>query len=348
MRAGRLLSLLLLLQNRGRLTAAQLAAELEVSERTVYRDVESLGAAGIPIYADRGTGGGYRLLDGYRTRLTGLTGAEADSLFLAGLPEAAAELGLGAEMAAAHLKLLAALPEGLRERAERVRSRFHLDTTRWFGTTEPAPHLAPLATAVWEQHTLDLTYRRNDGQVVDRTIDPLGLVLKSGAWYFIARVHSSRPGTPYSSTGPRTFRAARIAHLADTGRVFERPAGFDLDTTWAASASQFQAGMRNLRTRVRLTPRGLALVRELSAPLTAADLPPPGTPADPDGRTTAVLHMESVYHAMVEFASYGPDIEVVEPTELRDRLGAYLRAAAERYGAPPGEPGENAPPGNPA
>lgn len=334
MRAGRLLSLLLLLQNRGQLTAAQLAAELEVSERTVYRDVDALGTAGIPIYADRGTGGGYRLLDGYRTRLTGLTGAEADSLLLTGLPDAAAELGLGAEMAAANLKLLAALPEGLRERAERVRSRFHLDTTRWFSTTESAPHLAPLATAVWEERTLDLTYRRNDGTVVERTVDPLGLILKGGVWYFIALVHSRRPGVTHSSTGPRTFRAGRIAALADTGQYFDRPADFHLDAAWRASAAQFQAGMRNLRTRVRLTPRGLALIRELSSPLTTADLPPDDTPPGPDCRITAVLHMESVEHAMVEFASYGPDIEVLDPPELRERLSAYVRATLARYDTP--------------
>ncbi len=147
MRASRLLSLLLLLQNRGRLTAAQLAAELEVSERTVYRDVESLSAAGIPVYAERGAGGGYRLVDGYRTRLTGLSGGEADSVFLATVPQAAAELGLGAEMAAAHRKILAALPEGVRERAQRVRDRFHLDAPAWFREPDRVPHLAAIASA---------------------------------------------------------------------------------------------------------------------------------------------------------------------------------------------------------
>lgn len=329
MRAGRLLSLLLLLQNRGRLTAAQLAAELEVSERTVYRDVDSLSAAGIPIYADRGTGGGYRLVDGYRTRLTGLTGGEADSLFLSGIPDAAAELGLGAEMAAAGLKLLAALPEGLRERAERVRSRFHLDPSGWFRAAEDTPHLAALAEAVWQQHTLDITYRRFDDTVVHRTVDPLGLVLKGGTWYVIALPHTGRP-----DAAPRTFRVARLADLTDTGRAFDRPEEFDLAGSWRAWSQEFEASRHTMRCRVRLTPTGMAMLRDLSSPLTAAALPPKDTPPDPDGRIEAVLPVESVYHATIEFVSYGAELEVLDPPELRERMREYLRAALARYDAP--------------
>src|ERR671917_1961826 len=175
MRASRLLSILLLLQARGRLTARELADELGVSLRTVYRDVDSLGAAGIPVYADRGPTGGYQLVDGYRTRLTGLTTDEAGTLFLAGVPGPAAELGLGSVLAAAELKLRASLPGELADRADRVRERFFLDAPGWFRADEPTPHLATVADAVWSERRLSVRYRRwRTPREVSRTLSPLG------------------------------------------------------------------------------------------------------------------------------------------------------------------------------
>lgn len=322
MRAGRLLHLLLLLQTRGQMTAAQLAAELEVSERTVYRDVESLSGAGIPVYAERGSGGGYRLLEGYRTRLTGLTGDEAQALSFAGAPAAATELGLGADLAVARLKLLAALPGELRERAERVRARFHLDTAFWWSRPDQAPHLSALAGAVWAEHTIEVAYRRRDGTAVPRTLDPLGLVLKGGAWYVLALPHPAGQAV-------RTFRVSRISRLTDTGRTFTRPDGFDLARAWREQAHRFEASRHSLQVRVRLTRRGVDMVRALSAPLTADGLA--GAEPGPDGWCEAALAVESVDHAVAEFAAYGPDLEVLEPLELRKRLAAYARATAARY-----------------
>src|SRR6059058_3412157 len=184
-RASRLISLLLLLQTRGQLTAAELAERLEVSERTIQRDADALAAAGVPVEAVRGPAGGYRLAGGYRTRLTGLTADEADALFAAGMPGPAAELGLGGELAAARLKLLAALPQELQERATRSSRLFHLDTRGWFRAEDTVPHLPALAAAVWQGCRARIRYRER-GRVVQRTIDPLGLVLKGGAWYLVA------------------------------------------------------------------------------------------------------------------------------------------------------------------
>src|SRR4051812_27445086 len=212
MRASRLVSLLLLLQNRGQLTAAELARELEVSERTVFRDVEALGAAGIPIYAERGPHGGVRLVDGYRTRLTGMTQDEAGALFLSGLPGPAAELGLGTVMTAARLKVLAALPSELRARANRLVERFYLDAAVWFRGEEAVPHLPALAEAVWESRAVAIAYDRGD-EVSERTVEPLGLVLKAGIWYVVAR----RDGEI------RTYRASRIQSLELQQERFERP-----------------------------------------------------------------------------------------------------------------------------
>jgi predicted DNA-binding transcriptional regulator YafY len=188
MRASRLVSLLLLLQARGRMTAAQLAAELEVSVRTVYRDVESLHEAGIPLYGDAGHRGGYQLLDGYRTRLTGLNAAEAQALSLSGLPGPATELGLGPVLAAAQLKLLAALPPGLGERVGRVQARFLLDAPGWYGPGASAeiPLLPAVAGAVWDGRALQVRYRRwKEPTDVDRRLEPYGLVLKGGRWYLV-------------------------------------------------------------------------------------------------------------------------------------------------------------------
>ena len=203
-RASRLVSILLHLQSRGRLTAAELAGELEVSERTIYRDLFELGAAGVPIYGERGKGGGYQLLDGFRTNLTGLTAEEAGALLIAGAPGPAAELGLGSLLAATRLKLLAAVPPALRETATRAEGRFYLDPGGWeHDRPRDDRHLKTVARAVWNDRRLEIGYRRPDGQVVRRTLDPLGLVHKTGVWYLVA-IHDG---------DTRVFRVDRI--LAD-------------------------------------------------------------------------------------------------------------------------------------
>ncbi len=199
MRASRLVTLLLLLQTRGRLTAAELAGELEVSVRTVHRDVEALSQAGVPIYAERGPHGGIRLVDGYRTRLTGMTPEEVEALFLSGIPGPAAELGLGTVVTAARLKVLASLPPELRTRASRLVERFHLDASGWFQAGEPVPQLGTLSEAVWETRRVEVDYERGDRRVT-RLLEPLGLVLKAGVWYLVAAADGQ----------VRTYRVSRV------------------------------------------------------------------------------------------------------------------------------------------
>ena len=322
MRASRLLSLLLLLQNRGRMTAPALAAELEVSVRTVYRDVESLGAAGVPIYADRGPAGGYQLLDGYRTRLTGLTSDEADSLFLAGVPGPAAELGLGGALAAAQLKLTAALPAELRDRASRVGERFHLDAPGWFRDAEDTPFLSDLATALWRDQRIAVRYRRWGHDEVDRLLDPLGLVLKAGVWYLVA-------GGPTGA--PRTYRVSRVLSLRTCPGRTHRPADFSLAEFWRTRSAELRAALWRAEATVRLSPRGLELVPVLLGQLEArAVAESAGEPAG-DGWVTATLPIESTRHAESVLLRLGADVEVLAPPELRERLAAVARALVARY-----------------
>ncbi|MDT7672659.1 MAG: hypothetical protein QOD82_561 [Pseudonocardiales bacterium] len=324
MRASRLLSLLLLLQNRGRMTAPALAAELEVSVRTVYRDVESLGAAGVPIYADRGPAGGYQLLDGYRTRLTGLTSDEADSLFLAGVPGPAAELGLGGALAAAQLKLTAALPAELRDRASRVGERFHLDAPGWFRDAEDTPFLSDLATALWRDQRIAVRYRRWGHDEVDRLLDPLGLVLKAGVWYLVA-------GGPTGA--PRTYRVSRVLSLRTSPGRTHRPPDFSLAEFWRTRSAELRAALWRAEATVRLSPRGLELVPMLLGQLEArAVAESAGVPAG-DGWVTATLPIESTRHAESVLLRLGADVEVLAPPELRERLAAVARALVARYGS---------------
>lgn len=338
MRAGRLLSVLLLLQTRGRMTAAQLAEELEVSVRTVYRDVEALSAAGVPLYGDAGHAGGYRLLGGYRTRLTGLTADEAEALFLAGAPGPAAELGLGPFLAAAQLKVRAALPAELREHADRVAGRFHLDAPGWYADADDTPYLPAVADAVWRGRVLRVRYRRwREPTDVERRLEPYGLVLKAGRWYVVA------------GPGPRTFRVDQILELAapdgsdasgasdGSGEEFERPEGFDLAAYWTAYQRDFHDRLYRGEAVVRLAP-GVRL------PGPAARAVAANNRTDDEGWTVATVPIESVGHAHDEFLRLGTDIEVLAPPELRERIARTVTELAARY-ANSAHPSGNSPAG---
>ena len=320
MRASRLVSLLLLLQARGPQTAEELARELEVSTRTVYRDVDALAQSGVPIYAERGPTGGIRLVDGYRTRLTGLTNEEADSLFLSGLPGPAAELGLGTVVAAARLKVLAALPPELRTRASRISQRFHFDAPGWFRTGGTPPHLEALARAVWENRRLDVVYRR-EGRPVSRELEPLGLVLKAGTWYLVAR----------SGVSTRTYRVSRVLAATVREERFERPADFDLAAYWTDSIRAFERDLPRVKLTLRIAPGSFDRVADRlnEETLRRAERLP-----DRDGGGE-LLRLTFEWDDEAESALYhlGPLAEVVEPPELRDRLVERARAILDRYAA---------------
>ncbi len=323
MRASRLVNLLLLLQSGGPQTSAQLAAELEVSVRTVYRDVDALAEAGVPIYAERGPAGGIRLVDGYRTRLTGLTSDEAEALFLAGLPGPAAELGLGSVVTAARLKVLAALPSELRARATTIQARFHFDAPGWFKQSEPVPCLELLAGAVWESRTVEITYRR-DERVERRGLAPLGLVLKGGIWYLVA----------ISKGEPRTFRVSRVED-AVLGDPFERPFDFDLPSFWAASTARVEEPQAPVTVTIRVQPGARAALERTVGPAATATIRTIGRP-DPDGTETVRFRHESMDDAYLDLLRLAGRAEAIGPPELRERLVSATRGLVDRYGATTG------------
>jgi predicted DNA-binding transcriptional regulator YafY len=308
-RASRLVSFLLLLQTRGHLTAAELAERLEVSERTVQRDAQALAAAGVPIASMRGPAGGYRLERGYRTKLTGLDSTEAEALFVG----PAAELGLGRELAAARLKLLASLPAELQERASRASELFHVDTRGWFREEDRVPFLPVIAGALWRGQRVDIRYREGQA-VVSRRLDPLGLVLKAGVWYLLARRRGEE----------RVYRVSRIASARERPEPSPpRPPDFDLAEAWTERSEAFErshsrAG-EGIDVLVRV-PRGE--VRYLRDSRIVKD----------GERPTVAARFEGIEQAFHSLLSWGPAAEVLEPPELRERIAAAAVRTAALYG----------------
>jgi len=319
MLASRLLSILLTLQARGQATARELAEAFEVSVRTIYRDVDELSAAGVPIYAEKGRNGGFRLLDGYRTRLTGLDRGEAEALFLTGLPGAAAQLGLGEALQRMRLKLLAALPDQTRGDAERVGARFHLDPVSWFKGADEQALLPELAVALWSGRRVRLRYD-SWSKVVDREVEPLGVVLKAGVWYLVAGVDGQ----------PRTYRVASILAL----EVLEDaaaapPPGFDLAAYWAKFCGEYETRMQAGEARLMATDGALRrLGRESQAiALAVRD----AGPADADGRREVTIPIETGSEAVQTLLRLGHEVEVLDPPDLRAAMAEAAQKLAAVY-----------------
>jgi len=318
MRASRLLSIMLLLQARGRVTAATLAEEFEVSVRTIYRDMDDLSAAGVPVFADRGSGGGFQLLDGFRTQLTGLTADEAGALFLLGLPSAAADLGLSEAMINARRKIHAALPDARRRGADMVSRRFHLDTAGWFRPVERPEILPALAAAVWDQRRIRVDYESWTGRS-EVDLDPLGIVLKAGIWYVVATGKRKEPAT---------YRVSAIRTLEPTEAMFDRPADFDLAAYWAKATREFASRLYQGNASLRVSGRGFALLGKLSVDVVQAAERSRG-PVDADGWSAVEIPVERTENAVADILSLGVDAVVLGPPSLV----AAMADAASRLAA---------------
>ncbi len=309
MRADRLLSILLLLQARGRMTAQELAEDLEVSVRTIYRDMDALSAAGVPVYGERGPGGGCALLDSYRTTLTGLTQDEVRALFMLSIPAPLAELGVDQELKAALLKLSAALPTTRRPDEERARQRIHLDSEGWFETREAVPHLQTIHRALWQDRRLHLTYHLPFETQAEWLVEPYGLVAKADLWYLVC----ARDGHI------RVYRVSQVLDARLLDETFVRPADFDLVAFWQAWCAKIEENRPYYPVRVRVSP-------ELAPWLSQLFGKPIGKEAaqtrasDAEGWIPLTLPFETLEDARRRILSLGGAVEVLEPPALRNSV----------------------------
>jgi predicted DNA-binding transcriptional regulator YafY len=282
--------------------------------------VDQLGAAGVPVYAERGRSGGFQLMEGWRTTLTGFTPSEAQAVFLSGLRGPAADLGLADQVRDAQLKLLTSLPSAWREDAQRISTRFHLDPVEWYREAEPVPHLAAVASAVWNERQLKIRYE-SWADTIERVIHPLGLVLKAGAWYLVAAFEGRA----------RTYRVSNI--LAATGLDLpgRRPRRFDLPTYWSESLRRFETDLYKGHAVLLATPAGLKGLRYLSSAVAKAVVGAP-TPRLSDGRVKVKIPIESIEHATGQLLRLAPSVEIIEPATLRRATVDRLRQIGQLYG----------------
>lgn len=324
MRSSRLLSLLMQLQLRGRVSATELARLFEVSVRTVYRDADALSAAGVPVYAERGRAGGIALHAGYRTRLTGLTRGEARSVPLAGVASAARDLGLGMEAAAAQLKLMAALDAPGSADAQRIAERFHLDPVPWYHRAETLEHLPELAAAAWHDERIRIAYQGWDGSR-DQIVGPLGLVLKGGLWYLVA----------LAARRVKTYRVSSIGRIERTGQPVIRPAGFALAAWWPKSVARFEARLMPASATVRISPEGLRILRAVS-PVAAERVAATQRADARAGWTVAEVPIESPAYSARQLLRLGTEVEVLAPPEVRAAVAREAGRVARLYRRPAG------------
>ncbi|MFD5032742.1 helix-turn-helix transcriptional regulator [Streptomyces sp. NPDC058405] len=321
MRAARLIKMVLLLQSRPSMTAAELARELAVSERTITRDAQALSEAGVPVYADRGRCGGYRLVGGYRTRLTGLARGEAEALFLSGVPGALREMGLDDLSSAARLKVSAALLPSLRDASDSAAQRFHLDAPGWYQEPETPELLPVIAEAVWGDRLLSARYRRQDTEV-ERELAPYGLVLKAGVWYLCAGAQGAF----------RVYRIDRFTAAEPMQERFVRDESFDLPGFWEERAAQFARSLLRTEIVVRLSAEGVRRLPYVVDRAAAREAIEAAGPPDGRGLLTVTLPVEAEEVAYTQLITLGPEAEVLEPAALRGRFAETAERMRALYG----------------
>jgi predicted DNA-binding transcriptional regulator YafY len=317
MKSSRLISLIMLLQQRPRSSAAALAQALEVSTRTLLRDIDMLSAAGVPVWATRGRTGGFEIDPAWGARIAGLTEPEAQALMIAGMPNAAAQLGLGTAAVYGRLKVLSSLPKNLRAQAERYSARLHIDPGDWYRADEDPQHLRTIAQAVWDDQTINVRYKSWRAQS-EVSLEPLGLVLKAGVWYVLAT--KARGGEA------RIYRVANITRIEVTGQVFVRPAEFDLAATWTEKVTQFERELLRVRARVSVSDVGLERMRNMRMPIVlVADL------RNASGWTEVEVMLESIEVGARQLLALGAELCVIAPLELRTALARVSKDVAALY-----------------
>ncbi len=321
MRADRLVSILLLLQVNRRTTARELAKRLEVSERTIHRDMDALGAAGVPVTAERGSGGGWGLMEAYKTNLTGLNHAEIQALFLTKPTQLLSDLGLHQASEGALIKLLAALPAMSRRDAEYARQRIHIDTAGWRNSPENVALLPLIQEAIWQERKLQFIYARSGCEPSERLGDPLGLVAKGSTWYLVAAVEGA----------PRTYRVSRILEAHMTEQPSVRPADFDLAAYWRQSAAEFQAALPRFYAKIRMSPGASRWMTYLNRASRIEHREEP----DACGWSTLTMRFDVEEEACQFALSFGGQAEVLEPESLREKVVQAARETVAVYSVAP-------------
>ena len=320
MRADRLIRLVLLLQRHGKLSANALAQKLEVSERTVHRDIDALSSAGIPVYGEPGRGGGFSLMDSYQTSLTGLSESEIQTFFALSIPAQLSDLGIWKDLSALQVKLSRAMPRYGREGEDEIHQRLLIDSVWWHQSDEPIPHLQTIEQAVWQNLRIYISYQPFFTERLRRFVDPLGLVAKAGVWYLVC----------FQSGRIRVYRVDDLQDVELTDETFERQSAFSLSEFW----QDWRSKLEKMQSSVLVTARFSAKIlpelpryfgRGIRDKIAKSD------PPDPNGGVILSVSFRSLVDARDQMLSFGNAVEVLEPHALRVSIVDYAERIVELY-----------------